>query len=166
MSSESIDLDKLSLDQLNQLKIQEEGRLQGITNRYADLRAANARFIAAKDALEQLRTVGNGDAGLDSGKGKEIMVPLTASLYVPGRILDHNKVMVELGTGYFAEKTSKDTLAFLERKIKLIGANSDNIVKAIQMLRQNVESINVAMQGKLMEIKARQEGQRLRAVEE
>jgi prefoldin alpha subunit len=161
----SIDLDKLSLDQLNQLKQQEEQRLQGITNRYAELRAANARFMAAKDALEQVRAVGQGGDAED-GKGKEIMVPLTASLYVAGRIKDSNKIMVELGTGYYAEKTAKDTMAFLERKMKLIGANSDNIVKAIQQLRQNIDSVQIAMQGKLMEIKARQEGQRLRAVEE
>ncbi len=31
--------------------------------------------------------------------GSEIMVPLTASLYVPGSIVDTEKVLVDIGTG-------------------------------------------------------------------
>lgn len=153
----TIDLDRLSLDQLNQLKQQEENRLQSITNRYAELRAAYASFASAKDALQQLQgAVSKGDDDASS-----IMVPLTASLYVPGKIRDPNKYLVELGTGFYVEKTASESQEFIERKLKLIDVNSNNIRLAIQQLRQNVDSITIAMQGKLIEIRARQEGQRV-----
>lgn len=35
--------------------------------------------------------------------GKKMLVPLTASLYVPGKLDDADKVLVDVGTGYFIE---------------------------------------------------------------
>jgi len=37
--------------------------------------------------------------------GKKMLVPLTASLYVPGSLDDAEKVLVDVGTGYFIEVT-------------------------------------------------------------
>ena len=77
--------------------------------------------------------------------------------------MEKEKLLVEIGTGFYVEKTAKDTNAFLERKLKIVDMNSENITKAIQATRQNVESLNMTMQGKLLEIRARQEGQRVKA---
>jgi prefoldin alpha subunit len=35
---------------------------------------------------------------------KKVLIPLTSSLYVPGRIKDTENVLVDIGTGYFVEK--------------------------------------------------------------
>lgn len=35
---------------------------------------------------------------------KQILVPLTTSLYVPGKLADTQNVIVDVGTGYFIEK--------------------------------------------------------------
>jgi len=147
----TVDLDSLSLEQLNGYKTQEEGRLQAITQRYAQLRNVHARLNAAKNALSYIPPTAD---------GKDIMVPLTASLYVPGKVREPNKVMVDLGTGFYVEKTSKDAMAFLERKGKLVDANSQNMMNVIQVTRQNLDSVSMAMQGKMLEIRARQEGMR------
>jgi hypothetical protein len=37
---------------------------------------------------------------------KPILVPLTSSLYVPGKMADIDTYMVDVGTGYFVEKVS------------------------------------------------------------
>ena len=39
--------------------------------------------------------------------GKQILVPLTSSLYVPGNLKDAGKVLVDVGTGYYVEKVRK-----------------------------------------------------------
>mmetsp|Transcript_23308 Transcript_23308/g.34559 ORF Transcript_23308/g.34559 Transcript_23308/m.34559 type:complete len:158 (+) Transcript_23308:98-571(+) len=152
--SRQIDLDSMPLEQLNQLKQSEESRLQAITQHYATLRASASRFTSSRNALGELTP---------SSEHKTIMIPLTESLYVPGTIKDPSKVMVELGTGFYVEKTTKDAQVFLERKSKLVDVNSENVMEAINGTRNNVESINNAMQGKMLEIRARQEGQRERA---
>ena len=38
------------------------------------------------------------------GVGKPILVPLTTSLYVPGRLADSENVIVDVGTGFYVEK--------------------------------------------------------------
>lgn len=40
----------------------------------------------------------------DSFADKKILIPLTSSLYVPGRLVDVENVIVDVGTGYFVEK--------------------------------------------------------------
>eukprot|EP00980_Cylindrotheca_fusiformis_P017138 scaffold5276_cov134-Cylindrotheca_fusiformis.AAC.5 len=150
----AINLDQMSLEELNQMRQQEESRLQALSGRYAQLRAAAARLNASQTAVSELSP---------ASEGKEVMVPLTESVYVPGKIRDPNKLLVEIGTGFFVEKSSKDTSAFLDRKVKLCDANSDNVTKIIQVTQQNIESIQMTMQGKMLEIRARQEGQRHKA---
>lgn len=38
--------------------------------------------------------------------GKTILVPLTNSLYVPGKLSDADNVIVDVGTGYYVKKVS------------------------------------------------------------
>ena len=41
-----------------------------------------------------------------------MLVPLTASLYVPGTLDDADKVLVDIGTGYFVEVSWLQLSAF------------------------------------------------------
>ncbi|MBA0760301.1 hypothetical protein Gotri_023054 [Gossypium trilobum] len=52
-------------------------------------------------------------------------VPLTASLYVPGTLDDADKVLADIGTGYFVEKTMDEGRNYCERKINLVKSNFD-----------------------------------------
>jgi prefoldin alpha subunit len=51
----------------------------------------------------------------------EILVPLTTSLYVPGKLADRQKVIVDIGTGFYVEKvwdfpsSATNKTAMLER---------------------------------------------------
>jgi hypothetical protein len=47
-----------------------------------------------------------------------------------------------------------------------VDANTQNIATALQATTSNMEAISTAMQGKFLEIRARQEGQRHRATVE
>lgn len=44
-------------------------------------------------------------------------VPLTQSLYVPGRIVEADKMLVDVGTGYYVQKDQQKTAEFLGRKV-------------------------------------------------
>jgi prefoldin alpha subunit len=149
----SINLDAMSLEELNRVKQQEESRLQALTSRYAALREAAARISMSTRAVADLK---------QAPDGNKVMVPLTESVYVPGIVKDPDTLLVELGTGYFVQKSSNETLAFLNRKMKLVDANSENVTKAVQATNHNLEAINITMRGKMLEIRARQEGMRHR----
>jgi prefoldin alpha subunit len=150
----TIQLDAMSLDELHQLQQQEESRLQALSGRYAALRQALGRIDRGAGALA--------DLGGAANDGKQALVPLTESVYVSGKIRDSNRLLVELGTGYYAEKSHKEAAAFLERKHRLVDRNLENLQAAIQATRQNLEAIGVTMQGKVLEIRAKQEGVRHR----
>ena len=59
--------------------------------------------------------------------GREIMVPMTSSLYAPGVMEDSSNVLVEVGAGYFIEKNTADASAYCERKIKGLTENSTKV---------------------------------------
>ena len=76
--------------------------------------------------------------------------------------MDANKILVELGAGFFVEKSSKDAIKVLERKSKIVDANSENVLAAAEASSRNVEAVKGAMQGKILEIQARQQGRAFR----
>ncbi|GMH84299.1 hypothetical protein TL16_g09881 [Triparma laevis f. inornata] len=101
---------------------QEENKLQQITSHYSSLKSAQARFIQSQSTLSTLTP---------STLSKPVMVPLTQSLYVPATILDPSKVMVELGTGFYCEKSPMEAGKFMERKVALVGKNADNLYNVV-----------------------------------
>jgi hypothetical protein len=46
----------------------------------------------------------------------EILVPLTTSLYVPGKLADREKVIVDIGTGFYVEKVQISPLSLSPQK--------------------------------------------------
>lgn len=59
--------------------------------------------------------------------GKLVMVPLTASMFVSGQLKDPSRVMVDLGTGYFAEKSVKEAEEYYQRRIAFIHQQMDKV---------------------------------------
>lgn len=114
----TIQLDTLSLEQLDQVKQREESRLHALSTRYQALRGAAARIAASQQAVSEFR----------SNQNAAVLVPLTESVYVPGTTPPQasSSFLVELGTGYYCEHDTEGTLAFLGRKGDLVDANSDN----------------------------------------
>jgi prefoldin alpha subunit len=51
--------------------------------------------------------------------GTPIMVPITASLYVKGKLATADNVLVDVGTGYFVEKSVPDADDYLKRKVRI-----------------------------------------------
>ena len=73
--------------------------------------------------------------------GKTILIPLTQSLYVPGTLEDPGNVLVDVGTGYYVEKTTEKAIAFYNDKIKTVGNNLDDLEKIITQKTQNVKVV-------------------------
>jgi prefoldin alpha subunit len=96
-------------------------------------------------------------------------VPLTNSLYVPGKLSDPDHVIVDVGTGYFVQKVrgfvprpqlSTDLCAFQTRaqavkhyssKVDYIRSNLDTLEETISKKRDNVNSVVNVMQAKLQQ---------------
>jgi prefoldin alpha subunit len=98
----------LSLEQLSKLKQQHEEELQELQKQLEALHGAKYRFINARTTIDDIS---------QSRTGEEILIPLSSSLYVPGKIRSPGKVIVELGTGYFCEKNIPEAKDLIDRKV-------------------------------------------------
>ena len=143
MASNEMDISTLSLDQLNQLKSQHELELNQLRERHSSLKQAEGRFRQSKDALAAISK---------DDEGKSMLVPLTQSLYVPGKLCDVDSLLVELGTGYYLEKKKDDADAMIDRKIKLVADNAENITTVVAQKTRNHEAIVMMMQHKMAQI--------------
>ena len=135
---------QLSLEQLNSLKTQHEEEINELQNQLDQLSAARSRFLNAKISLTDISTYKNGDS---------LYVPLSSSLYVPGYVEDSDKVMVELGTGYFVEKTVTDAKELIDRKIALINSSIETIENVGNNKKKNISMLTQAIQYKMSLIK-------------
>lgn len=135
----------MSAPQLTQLKKQLDEEIAHLTNSHTQLRAAQAKF---RDCIASLQK------GLDNkNENRNILVPLTSSLYVPGTLADLDKVIVDVGTGYFVEKSRPDAKVFYEAKVKELG---ENLGKLEAVVRQKSESLNIIEDGLRQRILAQQ----------
>ena len=99
---------QLSLDQLSYFKTQHEEEIIELSKQLEALVGAKNRYLNAKATITEVQA---------APEGNPMLVPLTSSLYVPGTIFDKDKLIVELGTGYFVEKTIPDAKDLIERKV-------------------------------------------------
>jgi hypothetical protein len=89
-----VDIKTLTAPQLQQLGEQLEGELNTLSESFQSLQAAVTRFYQSGTALEALA---------EEAEGTPMMVPLTESLYAPGKLGSTDKVLLDIGTGYFVE---------------------------------------------------------------
>ncbi|KAF2088757.1 Prefoldin alpha subunit [Saccharata proteae CBS 121410] len=145
---QTVDLTQLSTPQLSQLKKQLDSELEHLTSSFQSLRSAQAKF---RDCLKSI------SVGLTSKSAdKPILVPLTSSLYVPGTIADVEKVIVDVGTGFYVEKTAADAQDFYSRKIKDLEANLKDLETIVTGKSNNLRVIEDVLRQKVL---ASQSGQ-------
>lgn len=94
-------MSSLSVPQLRALQTRLTSELEHLTTSHTKLRAAQTKF---QDCVRSINegVVGSQQKGTD-GKD-DVLVPLTSSLYVKGKLADREKVLVDVGTGFYVEK--------------------------------------------------------------
>lgn len=108
-ANQEVDITKIPPQQLKELAQAIEEEVRQLSGHYQQLIAAIRKFNESKGVLHYSEKFAS---------GKEIMVPLTSSLYVPGVMSEENNVLVEAGAGYFIEKPIDKAIEYVERKQK------------------------------------------------
>ncbi|OWZ02457.1 Prefoldin subunit [Phytophthora megakarya] len=142
MAENEVNLVDLSLEQLNSLKGQLEKELQQLTVSFGGLREAQSRFSESKDALKSMAA---------SDLNKDVLVPLTASMFVPGKLASKEEVLVDVGTGYFVEQSVEKAEQFMDRKVEFLQSNTDQLKTVIDGKRNMLEAVLMIMQQKMQE---------------
>ncbi|KAL7418937.1 subunit of tubulin prefoldin [Cryptotrichosporon argae] len=142
MAEQQVQLTDLDPAQLSEVKKQLDEELDHLTTSYAQLKAAQTKFKGAAADIAQLTP---------ASKGKKILVPLTQSLYVPGKLGDVEHVVVDVGTGYYVRKTKSEATAYFSQKSSFVQSNLDTLQKTIERKQENAQSVVQVLQMKLQQ---------------
>lgn len=147
---QTIDLTKLNLMQLTQFKNQLDQDLQFYQESLQNLKLAQTKFQDSGDSLGKL---------VPENKDKEILVPLTGSMYVPGNLSEPEKVIVDVGTGYYVEKDIDSAKEYFDKKVKYVTEQMEK-VQAIGNEKNKIrEAVMDVMESKLQAQFAQQASQ-------
>ncbi|TCD60990.1 subunit of tubulin prefoldin [Steccherinum ochraceum] len=139
---QQINLQDLDLQQLADVRRQLEEELSHLTNSFTQLKQAQAKFMSCMENVAEVKK---------QNKDKVILVPLTNSLYVPGKLCDTENVIVDVGTGYFVKKSRAEARKHYEAKVEFIRSNVENLQEMISKKQENMNYLVNVMQMKLQE---------------
>ena len=81
---------------------------------------------------------------------KALLVPLTSSLYVPGTLADTQHVLVDVGTGFYVEKTTDDAQKFYNGKIEELGKNIKDLENIVNGKANNLRVVEEVLRQKVL----------------
>lgn len=85
---------ELGVEEMTKFRQQLASEVSALTNNMMTLQRTAGRFAAAGQTVEHLT---------EQKEGVQMLLPLTESLYVPGRLKRVDSVILEIGTGYYIE---------------------------------------------------------------
>jgi prefoldin alpha subunit len=144
----TIDLNDLSVEQLQQLRTSLNDEVQVLTSNMTNLRGAINRFTTSSQSLDVFN---------ERNQDQQIFIPLTSSMYIPGKLANIRNVLVDVGTGYYVEKPIPDAKKYIDTKITYLGDNIDNIANIALQKRRDLETVTVLLQTKLSNIRQREQ---------
>ena len=127
-----VPLEKLTIDQLDYVGKQIEQEISNYSQYYSSLRIANNKFLDNKDYIKDLRNY----------QDREILVPMTSSLYIPGKCSDVKKLTIEIGGNFYVETTIDKADKFCDRKLESIKKNMDKIDEMIKNKNEQLNAVN------------------------
>eukprot|EP00188_Purpureofilum_apyrenoidigerum_P001514 Plantae.Rhodophyta-Purpureofilum_apyrenoidigerum.ctg1841.p1 GENE.Plantae.Rhodophyta-Purpureofilum_apyrenoidigerum.ctg1841~~Plantae.Rhodophyta-Purpureofilum_apyrenoidigerum.ctg1841.p1 ORF type:complete len:158 (-),score=30.13 Plantae.Rhodophyta-Purpureofilum_apyrenoidigerum.ctg1841:1343-1816(-) len=139
----TIPLGSLNVEQLEGIQQTTDQEVQYLSESLRQLNSAMQRLSASRKCAKDLPAI---------PEQREIMVPLTSSVYVPGHLQSTSTVLVDLGTGYYVEKTPVEAEAYFTRRINLVRDQMDKATNALNQKRQMLEAVMSVLQRKRMQM--------------
>ncbi|KAF7408413.1 prefoldin subunit 5 [Vespula maculifrons] len=115
---QQIDISNLNFQQLVHLKQQMDQELNVFQDSLHKLKLAQSRFLESGSCLEKITP---------KVEGKEILVPLTGSMYVTGKLANTSNVLVDIGTGYYAQKSIQDAKEYFKGRVEYVTEQMEKI---------------------------------------
>ncbi|XP_007424847.1 prefoldin subunit 5 [Python bivittatus] len=143
--AQQVNISELSLPQLEVLKNQLDQEVEFLSTSIAQLKVVQTKYVEAKDCLNVLNK---------SNEGKELLVPLSSSMYVPGKLSDVSHVLLDVGTGYYVEKSVDDARDFFKRKIDFLTKQMEKIQPALQEKHAMKQAVIEMMSQKIQQLTA------------
>lgn len=147
--SQKIDITQLHPQQLVELRKSTEDEVNHFTSSLQALQAAQNKL---RDCISSI-------TNMSTTKTNDLLVPLTSSLYLPGQIKDPNTFLVDIGTGYYTEKSSDDAKRVYETKINKLTEDSKKLKEILVSKNEVLNQITMVLRSKVIEMEKQQHEQ-------
>jgi len=134
LTTTPVDLTSLSVDNLVAVKKQLEDELEHLSTSFSELRQDQTRF------RECIKSV----------KGGIIESIFGNTLSVPRELSDAARVLVDVGTGDYVEKTTADAVKFYEAKVEELSRNMADLERIVAQKGQYVRVVEEVLRQKVM----------------
>ncbi|CAO1626484.1 unnamed protein product [Parajaminaea phylloscopi] len=157
---QQIDVTSLSPPELLEVRQQLTSELEHLTSSYASLRSVQARFTSCIQALKHLPS-----SSSSSSSSQPSLIPLSSSLYVPGTLAvsedegEAARVIVDVGTGYYVEKTVSEAEEMYKGKVTYVGENVEKLQQTIERKQDNLRVVGEILQMKTAQLRQQQQQQ-------
>uniref|UniRef100_A0A2K5RTQ1 Prefoldin subunit 5 n=1 Tax=Cebus imitator TaxID=2715852 RepID=A0A2K5RTQ1_CEBIM len=91
---------------------------------------------------------------VESNEGRELLIPLTSSMYVPEKLHDVEYVLMDVGAVYHVEKIAEDAKDFFKRKTDFLTKQMKKIQPALQEKHAMKQAVMEMMSQKIQQITA------------
>ncbi|KAJ2664682.1 subunit of tubulin prefoldin [Coemansia sp. RSA 1200] len=149
-AQQTINLEDMSLQQLQKIKTQLESEMDELTTAFTQMKQAQGAFRECKACISMLRP---------ENQDKTVLIPLSNSLYVPGKLSNIESVVVDVGTGYYVEKLTKDASGYYDGKIDYVQENAKKIQETVEQKQASYRGLLEIMQFKLTQQQRQQQQQ-------
>ena len=138
MDLSKVKLDALTVTELRTLKQRMEEDLRVFLQTETNFVELQKKYSASKVLVDSLIKT--------EDKPQQVMIPLSSSLFIPGQIKDKNRFIVDIGTGYFAERDAKQTMEYCDQTNEVIATNLQGVRAEIQKKKTFLDQININLQ--------------------
>ncbi|KAI4214604.1 MAG: hypothetical protein LQ351_003021 [Letrouitia transgressa] len=160
-----VNLTSLPLPSLTALKNQLNQELTHLTTSFTQLRTAQSKFRDCIASIQSLtpsepppsstqRQSQEKETSAPALPSKPILVPLTPSLYVPGHLRPPSPtspLLVDVGTGFYVEKTPAAARAFYAAKVEELGGSLRDLEGIVQGKQANLTVVEDVLRQKMIQ---------------
>lgn len=139
--SQKIDLSKLEPQQLVEIRLSTEKEIEHFTSSLQALQTVQSKL------QDCVRTIDN----MQQLSSSELLVPMTSSLYLPGHIKERDQYLVDIGTGYFVEKSGNDAKQIYTKKLAKLDGDSKKLKDILVQKNAIVNNVNMVLRKMLLE---------------
>ncbi|KAG5504946.1 hypothetical protein JKF63_04393 [Porcisia hertigi] len=142
----SVNVHQLPIEQLEGLKEQLDTDVRSLGAAYDGLYNGRNRYQDNHDVIEQYRVVC--DNAAKTKEPQEVLVCMTSSLFVRGTVVPSDKVLIDVGTGYFLEQTMAHAKTYFTSRAAQVKESMDQVEKTILVKQRQQNQVIDALQQK------------------
>lgn len=143
---------QLPIEQLEGLKSQLDSDVRSLGAAYDGLYNGRSRYLDNAEAITQYKAVCEETKkrkAEDASARQEVLVCMTSSLFVRGYVVPSDKVIVDVGTGYYLEKSMDHAQSYFANRAAQVKESMDQLEHTIVVKQRQQNQVIDALQQKM-----------------